>query len=99
VELVWDRVQTIHDDMRISGTKPTVKIYVKTIATLVQCRRIDKAHEFFTKTRSMFAADDIPGSLLAYLIEACRYTKDYIRAQGYMDELLQLYSSETRRGM
>ena len=80
--------------MRITGLKPTVRIYAKTISALVQGHRIDKAHEMFTKMRTVFSDDQIPGSLIVYLIHACKYSKDTLRAQGYMKLLQQLY--ETR---
>jgi pentatricopeptide repeat protein len=96
-ETVWDRVQTIHEDMRITGVKPTVKIYMATVSALVQCTRIDKAHEMMTKMKELFPEDEIPGSIFAYMIQACFFTQDFIRAQGYMSDLLRMLSSETRK--
>jgi pentatricopeptide repeat protein len=79
--------------MRITGLKPTVRIYSKTISALVAGHRVDKAHEMFAKMRTVFTDDQIPGALVAYLIHACKFSKDTLRAQGYMKILQQLYEN------
>ncbi|KAL0479994.1 PCMP-H12 [Acrasis kona] len=93
--LVYGRIKTIFDDMRITNFKPTAKIYYKAVNALIKCNRQDKAHELYLEMKSKFSSDEIQGGLMAYMISACKHDLDHLRAAQYMDEMLRAYESET----
>ncbi|KAL9658305.1 hypothetical protein ABK040_015625 [Willaertia magna] len=83
------RVETILQDLKIHGVKPTIQIYTTLINAMVKSLKPDKSHEIYENMLSDYSLKDIPYSILIYMINSCKYKNEDVRATDYFKQFKQ----------
>ncbi|EFC49806.1 predicted protein [Naegleria gruberi] len=86
-ETVETTVQNIIEDLRINNVPvPSIEVYTQCINALVKSQKSDKAHKYYDMMMQHYSLTQIPISLLVYMINACKYKKEEVRAVDYFNQ-------------
>jgi len=86
-EHVERRVDAIFEDLRVHGiSKPSIQTFVNSINALVKSQKSESAHKYYDRMLESYSLQEIPLSLVIYMINACKYKKEEVRAVDYFNQ-------------